>query len=649
MRIPGFIYCLILGLLLSTQTEAQKKSKTDVADKAFSRAEYFNAIALYKKAYAKEKNKAVKAEILFKTAESYRMVNDMKEAESWYEKAVASNYPDPIAKFRLAQTVKANGRYADAIVKFNEYKTSAPSDSRAQEAIQSCETAQGWKDKPLRIKVENVTPLNTKFSDFAASYRTADYASIIFTSNRQESMGRSTDGWTGQKFSDLYEATRDAIGKWSTPKPLSAPVNSVLNEGTAILDKTGNVMFFTRCFIEKNRPGVCKIFITRKKGDAWEDPKSLPFNSDTFTVGHPSISADGTKLYFSSDMTGGFGGKDIWMSSYDKASDAWGKPVNMGSVINTASDEMYPFINDNGSLYFASNGHPGMGGLDNFRSPAEGAGFGKPQNLKYPMNSSADDFGIVFAGSSEKGYFTSNREGTIGGDDIYSFEGIPLYFTVAGRVYDADTKVSLTGAKVELFGSDGSNLTYTTVGDGMYKYELNEETSYTITASLTGYLSKSIKLSTVGLEESKDFVHDFDFALPPISKPILLPEIYYDFDMATLRPESKKELDGLITTLTENPNITIRLVSHTDARGGHAYNMSLSNRRAKSVVDYLIAQGIDAERLQFEGRGKTQFKVSESEIAKLGSEDEREAAHQLNRRTEFEVLRTDYVPGKKQP
>ena len=646
MRIIGTYGLLImLFMAFATNTAMAQKSRTADADEAFQRANYAEAVNLYKQAYAKEKRPEEIATISFKLAESYRLMNDTKEAENWYRKAIESNYPDPIAKYYLGRMLKENGKYDEAITQFNEYKAAAPSDARADQAIQSTKTAQEWRDSPTRHSISNVVDLNSRAMDFDPAFMSSDRNSIVFTSSREEATGKKYDGWTGQKFSDLFMSNRDQMGKWSIPQPLPAPINTEVNEGGATFNAAGTAMYFTRCAIAKNTEGVCKIYLSTKQGDTWSEPTVLPFSSDSFTVGHPTLAADGNTLYFSSNMPGGLGGKDIWVANYNAGSNTWSNPVNLGAAVNTPMDEMYPFIDADGTLYFASAGHSGLGGLDNYRTTGSGSSWSTPENLKYPLNSPADDFGIIMTGANT-GFFSSSREGGIGSDDIYSFDLIELQFSVAGRVYDADTKESLADAKVELFGSDGSYESTMTGTDGMYKFPLKENTSYTVSATVLGYLNKKLQVSTVGLEQSRDFVGDFDFALHSISKPIELPEIYYDLDKATLRPESKKALDAVIETLNQNPNVTIKIVAHTDTRASDAYNKDLSSRRAQSVVDYLIANGIAADRLSSEGRGESQPRISDAEIEKMATKAEKEAAHQQNRRTEMEVLSTDYVPKK---
>ena len=667
MKIYKPVACFIL-CVATVVTGFAQKSSTSNADAAFSKGDYYDAVPLYKKAFNKEKNKAKKAEILFKTAESYRMANDYKNQEVWYEKAIKGGYKEPEAILYYANALKFNGKYDEAIVQYNNYKKEAASDPRGDAGVKACEQAQKWKDKPTRYKVDNLSALNSKYNDFGVSYSNKDHRALIFTSSREESMGKSNDGGTGEKFQDLYEASVDKKGKWSNPKPLLEPVNSGGNDGGAILDKKGSEMYFTRCDFEKGKVGFCEVFFTKRKGQTWEDPKLIPLSEDSATVGQPALSLDEQTLYFVSDMPGGQGGKDIWMTSYDKKAKTWGTPVNLGNKINTPEDDMFPSVGPDNSFYFASKGHMGMGGLDIYKSKMNASGtMDEPVNMRAPVNTSADDFNFIVNESNDKGYLSSNREGGKGGDDIYSWTFPPLIFTISGKVYDADTKANLEDASIEIFGSDGTSIPFKTDKTGTYKFDLKPETSYKISASKKDYLNKYIEMTTVGLEVSKDFIGDFDFALTPISKPIVLPNILYDLGKWDLREESKVSLDELVKTMNDNPKIVIELGSHTDSRPIPMTNDSLSQRRAQSVVDYLILKGIESDRLVAKGYGEREPRILKDEytnkdkgvrfkagdqmtdayINKLKSKDAKEDAHQLNRRTEFKVLNNNYVKGDK--
>src|SRR6185503_1648200 len=380
--------------------------------------------------------------------------------------------------------------------------------------------------------------------------------------------------------------------------------------------------------------------------------KLMALGPDSAVMGQPSLSADEQQLFFVSNMDGGLGGYDIWLSTWDKAGSKWGSPVNLGNKVNTPEDEMFPFIANDGTLYFSSKGHIGMGGLDIFRTKLAGSTWDEPVNLKYPANTSADDFAYVSDNTGERGFLSSNPEGGKGNDDIYLWTLPPLVFTVSGKVFDADSKANIEGARIELFASDGSNIPYNTDKTGAYKFDLKPETDYKLVASVPSYLSKQFELTTKGMEQSKDFIGDFDFALTSTLRAVELPNILYDLAKWDLRPESKTALDGLIQTMNENPTIVIELGSHTDSRPIPMTNLVLSQKRAESVVNYLIEKGIPQERMTAKGYGETQPRVldkdmgsfkkgdvlNEAFISKLRTNAQKEEAHQLNRRTEFRVL-----------
>ena len=657
----NFRLLLTAAFLFAASLTFAQRGPTYQADLAFDKGDYYDAAALYKKAFTKEKNKVKRAEVIYKVAESYRLTNDYKNQEVWYAKAIKANYKAPECILHYADALKMNGKYDEAIVQYTNFQKDSPNDPRGENGIKSCQQAQKWRDKPTRYRVLNVAPINTKYSDFSAAYSNKDHRHIIFTSARQESIGKGNDGGTGEKFQDLYEAAVDKKGKWSSPKPLLEPINSGSNDGGASMDSKGVDMFFTRCDAEKGKFGTCEIFYTKRKGQTFDEPKLIPLCADSFTVGQPSLSADEQTLYFTSNMPGGQGGKDIWFTKYDKKSKSWGTPENAGEKINTEYDEMFPYISSDSTLYFSSKGHIGMGGLDIFSSKMANGIFEEPINLKYPVNTSYDDFSYVIDETTgDKGFLTSDRDGGKGSDDIYSWSLPPLLFTVSGRVFDADTKGNVEGATIELFGSDGSSVPLKTDKTGAYKFDLKPETSYRLSAQMPNYLNKYIEVTTVGLEQSKDFIGDFDFALRSTLRAIELPEVFYDLGKWDLRPESKKALDGLVETLKDNPTIVVEIGSHTDSRPIPMTNELLSQRRAESVVNYLAQHGIEKDRLSFKGYAATQprslekdmgnFKagnvLDEKFINGLSTNKLKEEAHQMNRRTEFRVLRTNYVKGQ---
>lgn len=666
---------LAIILFFSTTAVAQKNFSKD-ADKAYDNQEYFNAIELYKKAYTKIKKKDEKAHNIFMTAECYRMINDNKQAEAWYIKAIKANYPDPKATLYLADAKKAQEKYNEALIEYNNYKKQVPSDPRGEDGAKSCELAQKWKDAPTRYKVENLAQINTKDPDFCPMYADKKYNKIYFTSMRPGVAGSSIDPTLGELYSDIFETSMDKNGKWSTPIALTEPVNTKDNEGLTAISKKGDLLIFTRCIVEKNKQMYNQLWSATKKGNSWGDPVKLAFCIDTIKYASPSLSSDGMTLFFSSNMPGGQGDNDIWYSKFDKKSSKWGTPVNLGPGINTAGNDVFPFIHDDGTLYFSSTGHLGMGGLDIFRAEKKGDDqWANVTNMKYPINSAGDDFGIVFEGKKERGYLSSNREGTKGADDIWSFVLPPLLFTIEGDVTDCKYKETIAGVVIKLVGSDGSSVETKTDAAGHYKFAengtaryINPNTSYIITTSVDkelkttqaprGFLNSSEKAkeTTVGVEEAKTFKHDF--CLVPIEKEIRFPDVQYDLGKWDILPQYQDSLNYLYETLMDNPTFVIELSSHTDYRGDDKSNQILSEKRAKSCVDYLISKGIPAARMVPKGYGEkrplevkdasgaVQYTLSEAYIKKVTagkSKEEFEALMRKNRRTVFTVLSKDFV------
>ena len=638
---------------------AQKNYLKD-ADMAYENHQYFNAIELYKQAYTKVKKADAKSRILFRTGDAYHQINDLKGAETYYSKAIKAKYSDPIAILNLADVLKAQQKYPEAIVEYNNYKKEMPSDVRGENGVKSCELAQQWKDAKntpeTRLKVENMALLNSKESDFSPAYADKKYTSLIFTSTRQGATG-SIDVTNGQNHSDLYEAKLDKNGKWSTPAPLSTTILSKMNEASVSISKKGDVMFMTRCPEAKGKVLKCQLYVCKKQGPSWAEPEPLPFNVDSVAFAHPAINVTGDVLYFTSKLAGGYGGKDIWMSTYSKKDKTWGQPVNLGPSINTSGDEMYPYMaDDDKTLYFSSNYHLGMGGLDIFKAEKSTDGkFTKaPENLKSPMNSAGDDFGIIFEGKKIKGYFTSNREGGKGSDDIYSFILPPLNFNLTGTVVSDENNEPVQNASIHLKGSNGDMFEFNTGADGKYNFKLKENTSYEVTVATgkttasksytLGFLANKDmgKLTTVDENESKDFVKDF--ALTPVKAEIRFPAVLYDLGKATLRPESKDSLNFLYQTLIDNPTIVIELQSHTDSRGSNTDNQKLSEERAKSCVVYLSEEKkIPLARLTSKGWGEGKLLIKDAVINKAKTKEEKEALHQKNRRTVFRIINWDYV------
>jgi peptidoglycan-associated lipoprotein len=640
-----------LALLLSFEASAQG-GKTRKADEAYNNFLYTDAIELYKKALTKIDNKAQKAEVLFRIAESYRKINDLKNAEGFYAKAVKAKYPDPKAQLYLADCKKAQEKYTEAITEYQAYKQLVPSDPRGEDGVKSCEIAQKWKDNPTRHAVV-VLPFNTKASEFSPMQADKKGTKLWFTTSRDGTAGNEKDETTGQAFSDIFEVSKDKKGAWSSPTPVDQNINSRDNEGSACFNKKKSMVVFTRCPQEKKKYLGCELWYSEKKGNGWGQATKIPdlVPADSFTVGHPAMSPDETFLVFASDMPGGLGGKDLWKVSYDSKGKKWGKPTNLGYSINTPGDDMFAFLAEDGSLFFASNGHLGMGGLDIFRCEKSGDTWGTPTNLKFPINSAGDDFGIYSDAKAEHGYLTSSRTGGKGADDIYSFDVPPVNFSLAGIAYDADSKQPIPGATIKLIGSNGSSVEGKSDGSGAFRFDFTPEgkryieqnVSYTVSGTMDKFFSDKADFTTVGIEVATDFSKDL-FLKPIKKEPIRLPDILYDLNKWDLKPQYQDSLQGLVKTLNDNSNLVIELGSHTDTRGDKKSNDVLSQNRAQSVVDFLISKGIAGDRLVAKGYGENRPLISDADIAKASTDEEKESLHQKNRRTEFKILRTDYVP-----
>lgn len=653
-------FLLVIFLLLIPAVLTAQKQKTERAYAAYEAGSYFEAIDLFKDVYSKARDKQVKSDMVFMVSECYRLVNDPKNAEVWYKKAVKSPFPKPEAQYWLAESTKKLGRYPQAIEEFRKYRQLVPGDPRTEQQIRACELAMEWQASPEGYTVEELKDVNSNDSDFSPAYGRDDYGLVWFTSSRDDAQGNKEHGATGQNFTDIFETRLDKKGKWSTPVPIDY-LNSEFEDGTPSFSTDYTEVFFTRCEAGKREKKGCEIMYSQRDGTRWTEPEKIELVADSLVAAHPSISADGQTLYFVSDMPGGMGGKDIFRVTRTSPGSPWSRPENLGPDINTRGNELFPYIRDNGTLYFASDGQIGMGGLDIFRAVPQAGDKWLVENMKPPINSPADDFGITFQNQAEKGIFSSTRK-MRGDDDLYSFEMPPLVFNITGLVKDEKTGQPVPGAVVQLIASDGANMQAETGNAGDFKFSLRPEVDYIFLASKKGYLNGKEKETTRGQDKSRDFMATI--LLTPIDRPIELPNIFYDFGKWDLRPESMVSLDRLVETLNDNPNVTIELMSHTDSRDTEEYNMDLSQKRAQSVVDYLIAKGIARDRLTAKGYGESSPKVVDAAIAgdapflkqgatlteqyinSLASDEQKEIAHQINRRTEFKVLRTDYEPAK---
>jgi peptidoglycan-associated lipoprotein len=658
MKRYSLFLVLILCIVSIIDVQAQKR-KAERAYDAFYAGEYFDAIDQFKDTYSKTRktDKLTRAELVYMIAECYRLVNDPKNAETYYKLAVRAGGSKPEAQFWYAASMKKNGKYQLAIDEFKKYKQLAPSDARADQEIRSCELALEWQRNPEAYRITDLKDLNSRDSDFGPAYARDDFGFIYFTSSRDDATGNKIHGATGQGFTDIFESRLDKKSKWSTPVPV-VTLSSEFEDGTPSFTSDFREVFFTRCEAGKREKKGCVIMNSKRSGDAWSEPKNIGVLPDSVVAAHPAISPDGTTLFFVSDIAGGSGGKDIWSAKRSSGNGSWSEPENLGPDINTPGDELFPFIRSDGTLYFASDGQIGMGGLDIFKAIPQPDGSWIVTNMRPPINSFSDDFSIIFEDAAEKGIFSSTRKGR-GNDELYAFEMPPLAFSVTGLVRDEKTGAPIQASTVQLIASDGSNLQTETGAGGDFRFNLKANVDYIYLASKQGFLNGKEKQTTKGQEKSREFM--VTILLTAIDKPIELPNIFYDFGKWDLRPESMVSLDKLVETLNDNPTVTIELMSHTDSRDTEEYNLDLSQKRAQSVVQYLIDKGIAPDRLSPKGYGESSPKLTDAAIVAqapflkagitlteqyintLPTEEQKEIAHQINRRTEFRVLRTDYV------
>ncbi len=593
--------------------------------------------------------------IAYRMAECNRLINNTAKATSAYMNAIRYDYPDSTVYLRMGQMLQKTGRYPEAIKNYDIYMENDPSNLLAINGIQGCELAPGWKKNPTRYEVRRMDKFNSRRGEFSPMLAGDKYDQLYFASSRSKDKDTKVSAITGQNNNNLFLVKQDEKGAWLAPVELEDEVNTEYDEGTPSFSPDGNTMYYTYCAQDPEGSRTAEIYISTRSSAKWGKGTRATIVKDSVTaLGHPSISPDGKYLYFVSDAVGGFGGKDIFRARV--AGNDFGPMENLGEEINTPGDEMFPYVRDSVTLYFASNGHPGMGGLDLFKATQDSTGKWKVENLGAPINSMADDFGITFAGKEERGFFCSNRNDARGYDHIYSFERPTITIFIEGIVNDVD-EYPIEDATVRIVGKDGLNVKVPVKKDGTYRVELERDIRYVMMASARGYLNQNYELHTGPEEKNETYI--VDFFLSPISKPVVIDNIFYDFDKATLRPESKKALDEMIKMLNDNPNVTIELGAHTDRKGTDQYNERLAQRRAQSVVDYLIAGGIEAARLEAKGYGESVPKTINKKMAKqfdflkegdvLTEEfilalppEQQEIADQINRRTEFKVLRTNY-------
>ena len=656
------IFLWLIALLLAGCGADQAMKK---GDKFYAVGEYFDAAVQYRKAYSQTSNKdrKVKGQRAMKMADCYRRIHFTSKAITAYQNAIRYKQDDSLTHFYLGQLQMRNGNYKEAERHFKMAADSLPTDDPHRQlaltGLMSAKEASQWKKDGSAYTVKRVDFFNSRRSEYSPMLAGDDNDQLFFTSTRNQAQGDEYSGITGSKNADIFWAQKDDKGKWGKPQTIDSELNTDFDEGACCFTPDGKTMYLTQCKTDPNYPRFATIAASNRSDAAWSKPTEVIISKDTLSsFAHPAVSPDGQWLYFVSDMPGGMGGLDIWRCQL-LSNNETGVPENLGEPINTAGDEMFPTFRPNGDLYFSSDGHPGFGGLDIFAAKLPATAESSSVHIEhpgFPLNSQGDDFGMTFEGRLNSGYFSSNRGDTRGFDHLYSFYNPEIVQTVKGWVYEQDG-YELPAAQVYMVGNDGTNIKLSVRGDGSFTQEIKPNVDYVLLATCKGFLNHQEQLRVEPVTKSEEYV--LQFPLANISAPVLIENIFYDFDKATLRPESATALDELVQLLNENPNITIELSAHTDYKGSEAYNEGLSQRRAESVVNYLIEHGIASDRLTPKGYGEGKPKTIKRKVAERNPflkegdvlteeyitklpEEQQEQCNQLNRRTEFIVLRTTY-------
>lgn len=646
---------LVLSLLLLAGCGAEKNMKK--AEKFMAIGEYYDAASQYKQAYSKTppKERDRRGLIAGKMAVCYRKINSTPKAVAAYRNMVRYNKATVDDRLELGRQLLKNGDYKQAAEQFRVVLDSMPDNVLARNGLLSAQQAPDWKKQGSRYTVKRMDVFNSRRAEYSPMLSGDQFDQLYFTSTRNDATGDELSGITGTKNGDIFVSQKDDKGKWSKPEVVNGGLNTEADEGASCLSPDQREMYLTQCVTDPSYPRYAQIVKSNRSDAAWGKASSVELTKDTLSsFAHPAVSPDGQWLYFVSDMPGGKGGLDIWRVRITSA--GYGGVENLGEPINTPGNEMFPTFRPNGDLYFSSDGHSGMGGLDIFIAHPGKTGRYVLEHPGYPLNSQGDDFGMTFEGVKNRGFFSSNRNDGRGWDHIYSFVNPEIVQSVKGWVYEQEG-YELPAAQVYMIGSDGTNLKLGVKSDGSFEKELTPGVEYMFLATCKGFLNHKEELKVVPMNDSHEYV--LQFPLASITAPVLIDNIFYDFNKATLRSESQTALDELVKLLNENPNVTIELSSHCDYKGSSAYNKLLAQRRAESVVNYLVDKGIVRDRLSPVGYGKEKPKtirkkltekltwlkegdvLTEDFIKKLDPEKQ-EICNQLNRRTEFIVLRTTY-------
>ena len=630
-------------------------------DKFYALGEYFDAATQYKKAYSQTppKERTLRGQRALKMAECYRRINYTQKAIAAYRNAIRYGQTDSLTNLHLAQQLMKNGNYKEAVGCWQLAIEEQGARGKGQEntiiarnGLLSAQKAAEWKKEGSAYTVKRENLFNSRRAEYSPVLGGENFDVLYFSSTRNQAKGDELSGITGTKNADIFYAQKDDKGKWQKPVAIDTELNSDDDEGACCLSPDGRTMYLTQCKTDPDYPRFATIVTSQRSDAAWSKATELKLTRDTLSAyAHPAVSPDGQWLYFASNMPGGLGGYDIWRVRLTTS--GVGGVENVGAPVNTPGDELFPTFRPNGDLYFSSDGHEGMGGLDIYYIEHQDSSLHHPG---YPLNSQGDDFGMTFEGLKNQGFFSSNRGDGKGWDHIYSFYNPEIIQTVKGWVYEQEG-YELTDAVVYMVGNDGTNLKLSVKGDGSFTQEIKAGVDYVLLGTCKGFLNHQEQLRVEPVSESEEYV--LQFPLASITAPVLIDNIFYDFDKATLRPESTTALDKLVQLLQENPNVTIELSAHTDYKGSAEYNKRLSQRRAEAVVRYLTEHGIENERLTPVGYGKEKPKsirrkvaaqypflkendVLTEEYVKTLTEEQQEQCNQLNRRTEFRVLRTTY-------
>ncbi len=656
-RIASYIISITLCMLITASCGSEKAIRR--GDQYAAIMEYHEAAKEYKKAYRKisAKEREKRAEVAWKMGECYRKSYNAVSAVGAYQNAVRYGYPDSTALRYLADAQLVKGDYKASQKSYEAFLEIAPDDRMAMIGLESAKQSAEWKKNPTRYIVKKSKELNGHRSDYCPAYIGEDTTMIVTTSTRKDATGSDLSCITGQKSADIFLTKRDEKGKWQKTEKIESDINGEFEDGACAFTPDGKVMYFTRCAIDEQYPRFASIFKSGRSDASWTKPEEVIISRDTLSAyAHPAVSPSGEWLYFTSNMAGGYGGLDLWRFYIGTSKAMEGMLENLGPGINTEGDEQFPAFGPQGELFFSSNGYPGMGGLDIYSATLVNDSIWEVNNIGAPVNSNGDDFGITFAPGLYRGYFSSNRGDARGWDHIYSFMLPETVHTLYGWIYEKDG-YELPDGVIYMIGNDGTNTSFGVMKDGSYSVRVTPGVEYVLLGTCKGYLNAMQELKTT-LDEGEQS-YQRDFALPSAERPVLIDNIFYEYNKATLTASSAASLDELVELLDLNPNVTIELAAHCDNRGGDSYNQRLSQARAESVMNYLLDKGIEKERLTAVGYGekapKTVTKkmtetygflkegdVLTEEFINTLNKDEQEQCHQLNRRTEFQVLRTTY-------